>query len=80
MSHSAFERLRRRFHLDRRNGWLAGVCAGIADTLGTEAAFLRVGFVVSALFMPKLTIAVYLIAWILLDDGSSSAERRPRGR
>ncbi len=65
---SAFERLRRRFHLDRKNGWIAGVCAGAAETLRTDPAFLRVGFVVAALFLTKLTIAVYLIAWILLDE------------
>jgi len=78
MSDSGFDRLRRRFHLDRRNGWIAGVCAGVADTLHTEAAFLRVGFVVCGLFMPKVTIAVYLIAWILLDDGPATG-RRSRG-
>ena len=76
MSDSAFERLRRRFHLDRKNGWIAGVCAGIAETVGTDPAFLRVGFVVAGLFMPKVTIAVYLIVWILLDDRSSPTPRR----
>ncbi len=68
MSDSSLERLRRRFHLDRRNGWIVGVCAGIADSLRTDPAFLRVGFVVAALFAPKVTIAVYLVAWILLDE------------
>lgn len=68
MIQSSFERLRRRFHLDRKNGWIAGVCAGIADTVRTDPAFLRVGFIVSGLFLPKVTIAVYLVAWILLDE------------
>lgn len=68
MSDSGFQRLRRRFHLNRKQGWLAGVCAGVADTLRTDPAFIRVGFVVAALFMPKVAIAVYLIAWILLDE------------
>ena len=76
MSDSAFERLRRRFHLDRRNGWIAGVCAGLADTLRTDPAFLRVGFVVAGVFLPKLTVAVYLIAWILLDERPAGS--RPR--
>ncbi len=69
---SAFERLRRRFHLDRRNAWIAGVCAGVADTLRTDPAFLRVGLVVAALFMPRLIIAAYVIAWVLLDDRDRS--------
>jgi phage shock protein C len=76
MSHSAFERLRGRFHLDRRNGWIAGVCAGVADTLRTDPAFLRVGFVVAGVFLPKLTIAIYLIAWILLDERPAGGKPR----
>lgn len=76
MSHSGFERLRRRFHLDRHNGWVAGVCAGIANTVRTDPAFLRVGVVVCALFMPKLTVAAYLIAWILLDERREGSPQR----
>jgi phage shock protein C len=76
MRNSAFDRLRSRFHLDRRNGWIGGVCAGVADTLRTDPAFLRVGFVVAGLFLPKVTIAVYLIAWILLDERSATPRQR----
>lgn len=76
MTDSAFQRLRNRFHLDRRNGWIAGVCAGAAATLQTDPAFLRVGFVVAGLFLPKITIAVYLIAWILLDDRPARGDHR----
>ena len=68
MSQSAFQRLRRRVQLDRRNGWVAGVCAGIARALDTDAAFVRVGLVVLALFWTKLAIGAYLIAWIVLDE------------
>lgn len=68
MNDSALDRLRRRFHRNRRDGWIAGICAGVADTLRTDPAFLRVGFVVAALLMPKVSVAVYLIAWILLDE------------
>lgn len=68
MSQSGLDRLRRRFHRDGKNGWIGGVCAGIAADLRTDPAFLRVGFVVAGLFLPKVTIAVYLVAWILLDE------------
>jgi phage shock protein C len=68
MHRSAIERLRARFFLDRRNGWIAGVCAGVARSLDTDPAFLRVGFVLALLFMPKLAIGAYLVAWILLED------------
>jgi phage shock protein PspC (stress-responsive transcriptional regulator) len=68
MSHRSFERLRRRFTRDPRNGWIGGVCEGVARTLQTDPAFLRVGFIVVGLMLPKLAIGVYLVAWILLEE------------
>lgn len=81
MSGSNLERLRRRFALDRRNGWIAGVCAGAARAFDTDPALVRVGFVVAALFLPKIVVGTYLVAWVLLDDGPAaerSATRRHR--
>ncbi len=54
--------------LDKKRGWIGGVCAGLANVLGTDPAFLRVGAVVAAVFAPQLAIAAYAIAWILLAD------------
>ena len=59
---------RRRLRLDRDEGWLAVVCAGSAGYFGIEPAFVRVGTVVTALFFPKLVIAAYLIAWLVLRN------------
>lgn len=71
MSGPTLERLRRRVQLDRREGWIAGVCAGVARALDTDPAFVRVGLVVAALFLTKLAIALYLVAWIVLDEPAS---------
>jgi phage shock protein C len=68
MSDDGFDRVRRRFARDPRNGWLGGVCAGIARTLQTDPAFPRVAFVVVGLMAPKLAIGAYLVAWILLEE------------
>ena len=68
MTNSTFDRIRKRITLDSREGWIAGVCAGLANYLETDPAFVRVGVIISALFMPKVTVAVYLIAWLVLDD------------
>ncbi|MGE0622958.1 MAG: PspC domain-containing protein [Pseudomonadales bacterium] len=68
MANSTLERIRGRIRLDSRNGWIAGVCAGVANFLETDPAFVRVAVAVSALFFPKLTIAAYLIAWLILDE------------
>ena len=68
MANSTLNRLRKRITLDSREGWIAGVCAGIARYLDTDPAFVRVAVIITALFMPKLTVAAYLIAWLVLDD------------
>ena len=59
---------RGKFFLDQENGWFLGVCAGVANTLGVDAALVRVGTIVTGLFMPKIVIAVYLVAWLVLDN------------
>jgi phage shock protein PspC (stress-responsive transcriptional regulator) len=68
MANSTLDRIRRRISLDSREGWIAGVCAGFARYLDTDPAFVRVAVIISALFMPKVTAAAYLIAWLVLDD------------
>lgn len=68
MANSTLDRIRKRITLDSREGWIAGVCAGFARYLDTDPAFVRVAVIISGLFMPKVTAAVYLIAWLLLDD------------
>ncbi len=40
---------RRKFHLDRRNGKIMGVCAGIADYFNIDATLVRVAAVVVTL-------------------------------
>lgn len=67
MTMNRFERARRRFTRDPREGWLGGVCAGIARTLQTDPAFPRVGFILVALMAPKLAVGAYLVAWILFE-------------
>jgi phage shock protein C len=75
MSNSNFSRLRTRITLDSKEGWIAGVCAGLANYLATDPAFVRVTVVISALFFPKLTIAAYLVAWLVLDDDKKLRSR-----
>ena len=50
-----------------RQGWLGGVCAGLANFVNLDPIFVRIAVVVAAIFFPKITIAAYLIAWLLLD-------------
>ena len=55
------------WRLDKANGWVAGVCAGLAAAWRLDPALVRVALVVAALFAPTLIIAVYLVAWVVLD-------------
>ena len=68
MANSNMDRIRSRLQLDKKNGWIAGVCAGIANYLDTDPAFVRVAVIVTALFLPKIVIAAYLVAWLVLDE------------
>jgi len=67
MSSSTSRRLRSRVRLDPKNGWIAGVCAGVANSLDTDPAVIRVAVVVTGLFLPKIVVAAYLVAWLVLD-------------
>ncbi len=67
MAKSTLNKSRLKLTLDSRQGWIAGVCAGIANYLDTDPAFVRVTVAICALFMPKVTIAAYLVAWLVLD-------------
>jgi len=67
MTHSTMNRIRSGLHLDKNNGWIGGVCAGIANYLDTDPAFVRVGAIVAALFLAKIAVAIYLVAWLVLD-------------
>ena len=57
----------RRLRLNKDENWIGGLCAGLGDYFGIDAAFVRVATVVTALFLPKFVIATYLIAWVVLS-------------
>lgn len=58
--------LTRDFRLDKINGKLAGVCAGIADYFGVDVTLVRILFVVGTLIgfgsLLLIYIAIALIA------------------
>jgi phage shock protein C len=58
------------FILDRDNGKLMGVCAGLARTTGADATLIRVLAVLSLLVLGPLPILLYLVAgWVAPDHG-----------
>ena len=53
------------FYLDKRNGKVMGVCAGIADYTGFDVLWVRIGFVLATLFgFPFPLVAYFVIGWM----------------
>ena len=50
------------FTLDRANGKLMGVCAGLADKAGADATLIRLAAILSVLVLGPVTILLYLVA------------------
>ena len=64
---------RTKFYLDPYNGKLKGVCAGIADYIGVEVVWVRIGVVLVTLMgaFPWTLVAYFVTAWM--------AEKKPIG-
>jgi len=54
-----------RFTLNRTDGKVMGVAAGLADYTGVDATLVRLGFVAATLLTGPLMIALYIVAaWV----------------
>lgn len=56
----------KKFHLDRRNSMIMGVCSGIAEYTGWNAKWIRIGLVAVTLLgaFPWTLVAYAVAAWI----------------
>jgi phage shock protein PspC (stress-responsive transcriptional regulator) len=57
-----------RLHRSRRDRMLAGVCGGLAESLGVDAALIRIGLVALTVLGFGFGIVLYLAAWILAPE------------
>jgi phage shock protein PspC (stress-responsive transcriptional regulator) len=58
------------FTLDRDNGKVMGVCAGLADATGADATLIRLAAVLSLLLLGPVAILLYLVAgWVAPERG-----------
>ncbi len=55
----------------RNDRMIAGVCSGIARRFGIDHTIVRIAFVAS-LLLPGPQILIYLAAWILMPEESST--------
>ncbi|MBU6269601.1 MAG: PspC domain-containing protein [Sphingomonadales bacterium] len=79
-----------KFHRNKADGKIMGVCAGFADMLGIEALWVRVATVALAVFATHWIVPVYfiigllapvrqpLVGWDAMDDGHDLARWRRR--
>lgn len=65
-------------------GWLAGVCSGVAGTVGIRASVLRISFLVGAFVYPLPTVIAYAVLSLLMrerlassPEGEPSDDRQP---
>jgi len=58
----------RGLYRDRENGWLFGVCAGLADFLNFQVGPVRIIAVVCLLLFFWPTVLIYIAATILLRE------------
>lgn len=66
-SETAFFAWIRGLGLERRTGWLGGVCAGVAERIGVDPILVR-GIVVVLAVIGAPVVLLYAIAWALLPD------------
>ena len=59
---------KRRLELDRKNGMLIGLCAGIANYTDVDVTWVRIGAVIAAALLTKVAVAAYVIGWLVLDE------------
>lgn len=57
----------KKFNLDKANGKMAGVCAGIARYFNINPLFVRLGFVAGVLFGFGTFGLIYLAIWLIAD-------------
>jgi phage shock protein C len=58
----------RGFYRDRENGWIFGVCAGLADRFNFRVGTVRVIALISLLLFFWLVAALYLGATLLIKE------------
>lgn len=56
------------FTLDKANGKLMGVCAGLADLAGADATLVRLAAVLSLFVLGPFAILLYLVAGFVAPE------------
>ena len=70
---------RTKFYLDKRNGKIMGVCAGLADYTGLDINLVRIGVVLLTIFAlgPVAPVAYLVLGWAANDRPREFDEQSP---
>jgi phage shock protein C len=69
------------FYLDKRQGKVLGVCAGIADYTGFDVLWVRVGVALASIIgAPFPIIAYFLVGWIADDKPGALYDADPEDK
>ena len=60
-----------RLHRSRTDRMLGGVLGGLAESLGVDAALLRIGLIALTLLGAGIGVVLYLAAWILVPEADA---------
>ncbi|MDM3870758.1 PspC domain-containing protein [Porticoccus sp. W117] len=83
--HNDWQRNKRKFNNSRESGWnrdlyrnkregvIAGVCAGLADYFGCATWVMRVGFVLGFFMLSGTAVFIYLLAWLVMGKRPKEA-------
>ena len=69
-----------KFYLDKRNGKLLGVCAGIADYTGLDVTLVRIGTVILAVTTGMTIFAYFVAGWIAPNKPRELSVESPEER
>ena len=68
-----------RLHRSRDERMIAGVCGGLAETLGIDAAVLRLALVLATVLGVGAGVILYVACWILIPKAPERAETAETG-
>lgn len=69
------------FYLDKRHAKISGVLAGIADYFDVDVLWVRLGFVMTMLFLfPPIFFAYWVVAWTATPKPYSLYQETPDER
>jgi phage shock protein PspC (stress-responsive transcriptional regulator) len=58
----------RLFRRSRTDRMLGGVCGGLAESLGVDAALLRIGLVAATLLGFGAGAVIYIVCWLVVPE------------